>query len=164
MGVLTVDARSLPPRLPVPFGVVARPVVRGRGCPGAGSAATTYDLAVATFGSHASDPSRPRTCAGFLLRGAADNLAIRMRRSDVHVGALVGNDSACAVLDLGGVADACAPQVVLGACLVPELSDAVLAEVVERDEEVRGQRSGELVCVADGPGRPVVGAQLAQRT
>lgn len=49
--------------------------------------AATYDLAVAAFGCHASDPNRPRTCAGFLLRGAADNLAIRMSRgdhSDVH--------------------------------------------------------------------------------
>ncbi|MFC6094859.1 DUF6283 family protein [Saccharothrix lopnurensis] len=42
------------------------------------SARTTYDLDTHTFGCHGSPRSAPQTCAGFLLRGASDNLAIRM--------------------------------------------------------------------------------------
>ncbi|RCG31916.1 hypothetical protein DQ384_05065 [Sphaerisporangium album] len=42
------------------------------------SARTTYDLATHTFGCHASGRDAPTTCAGFLLRGASDNLAVRM--------------------------------------------------------------------------------------
>ncbi|MFC6938256.1 DUF6283 family protein [Actinomadura yumaensis] len=48
------------------------------------SARVTYDLATHTFGCHAASLL---LCAGFLLRGASDNLAIRMARtdfSDVH--------------------------------------------------------------------------------
>lgn len=46
------------------------------------SARTTYDLADTVFGCHASTSARPKTCAGFLLRGALDNLLIRMGRAD----------------------------------------------------------------------------------
>lgn len=42
------------------------------------SAKTAYDLATHTFGCHASPRDEPRTCAGFLLRGAAHNLTVRM--------------------------------------------------------------------------------------
>ncbi|MEU7004145.1 DUF6283 family protein [Nonomuraea sp. NPDC046570] len=49
-----------PWRVDTPVGVFPAQVFRD-------SAATTYDLAVAPFGCHASDPNRPLTCAGFLL-------------------------------------------------------------------------------------------------
>ncbi|MFC5054347.1 DUF6283 family protein [Saccharothrix xinjiangensis] len=42
------------------------------------SARTTYDLATHTFGCHGSPRTTPQTCAGFLLRGASDNLTVRM--------------------------------------------------------------------------------------
>lgn len=42
------------------------------------SARTTYDLAEVTFGCHASDRRDPLICAGFLLRGASDNLRVRL--------------------------------------------------------------------------------------
>lgn len=47
------------------------------------SAPTTYDLATRTFGCHASKPDEPLTCAGFLLRGAAHNLAVRVHGPDI---------------------------------------------------------------------------------
>ncbi|GGL55109.1 DUF6283 family protein [Planomonospora parontospora] len=53
------------------------------------SASTTYDMSVHVFSCHACTAEQPKTCAGFLLRGAADNLAIRRRNhdySDVHAG------------------------------------------------------------------------------
>lgn len=43
------------------------------------SAATSYDMSQRMFGCHESGTARPSTCAGFLLRGADDNLAVRMR-------------------------------------------------------------------------------------
>jgi hypothetical protein len=45
------------------------------------SALTTYDLATSKFACHTSGRDRPKTCAGFLLRGASDNLAVRMSRT-----------------------------------------------------------------------------------
>ena len=42
------------------------------------SAPTAYDQATRAFGCHQSTAERPQTCAGFLLRGAADNLMVRM--------------------------------------------------------------------------------------
>ncbi|GLY43013.1 hypothetical protein Amsp01_090360 [Amycolatopsis sp. NBRC 101858] len=47
------------------------------------SARTTYDLATHKFGCHASTPAQPKTCAGFLLRGAAHNLSVRVHGPDV---------------------------------------------------------------------------------
>ena len=44
------------------------------------SAETAYDMATHTFGCHASGTGKPADCAGFLLRGADHNLAVRMRR------------------------------------------------------------------------------------
>ncbi|WP_121395589.1 DUF6283 family protein, partial [Pseudomonas aeruginosa] len=42
------------------------------------SAHTAYDLAEETFACHSSGAEKPATCAGFLLKGADHNLAIRM--------------------------------------------------------------------------------------
>ena len=42
------------------------------------SASTAYDMAEKLFGCHESGTSRPVTCAGFLLRGADHNLAVRL--------------------------------------------------------------------------------------
>ena len=43
------------------------------------SAATAYDLSDRTFGCHEAGAERPLICAGFLLRGAEHNLAVRLR-------------------------------------------------------------------------------------
>lgn len=42
------------------------------------SASTAYDMNGHTFGCHQSGKDRPATCAGFLLRGGAHNLAVRL--------------------------------------------------------------------------------------
>lgn len=42
------------------------------------SATTAYDMAQNTFACHMSGKEKPTTCAGFLLRGAKDNLAMRL--------------------------------------------------------------------------------------
>lgn len=42
------------------------------------SASTAYDLAQNTFACHQAGVDQPRVCAGFLLRGAEHNLAIRL--------------------------------------------------------------------------------------
>jgi hypothetical protein len=47
------------------------------------SAHTTYDQATRKFGCHASKPDEPLTCAGYLLRGAAHNLTVRVYGPDV---------------------------------------------------------------------------------
>lgn len=44
------------------------------------SASTAYDLATNTFACHESGADRPAACAGFLLRGADHNLAVRLQR------------------------------------------------------------------------------------
>jgi hypothetical protein len=46
------------------------------------SARTAYDLATSKFACHMAGRDKPRTCAGFLLRGASDNLAVRMSVAD----------------------------------------------------------------------------------
>jgi hypothetical protein len=46
------------------------------------SADTAYDMAGNTFGCHESGLDRPVTCAGFLLRGAEHNMAVRLRQAD----------------------------------------------------------------------------------
>lgn len=43
------------------------------------SAPTAYDMSDRAFGCHESGTERPMTCAGFLLRGADHNLAVRLR-------------------------------------------------------------------------------------
>lgn len=42
------------------------------------SAHTAYDMSNRTFGCHESGSKKPTTCAGFLLRGAAHNLSVRL--------------------------------------------------------------------------------------
>lgn len=42
------------------------------------SASTAYDMAQNTFGCHEAGTKKPATCAGFLLRGADHNLAVRL--------------------------------------------------------------------------------------
>lgn len=44
------------------------------------SAETAYDMATHTFACHTAGASSPRLCAGFLLRGAHHNLAVRLDR------------------------------------------------------------------------------------
>ena len=42
------------------------------------SAPTSYDQAQSLFSCHESGAKKPATCAGFLLRGATHNLAVRL--------------------------------------------------------------------------------------
>jgi len=42
------------------------------------SAHTAYDMAESMFGCHTSGKARPSTCAGFLLNGSANNMAVRL--------------------------------------------------------------------------------------
>jgi hypothetical protein len=42
------------------------------------SAETAYDMNTHRFGCHMSGAKRPETCAGFILRGATHNLAVRL--------------------------------------------------------------------------------------
>lgn len=48
------------------------------------SAATAYDMSTHVFACHESGVNGGHTCAGFLLRGAEDNLAVRIGRSKGH--------------------------------------------------------------------------------
>lgn len=43
------------------------------------SADTAYDMARSTFACHQSGAARPAICAGFLLRGALHNMAVRIK-------------------------------------------------------------------------------------
>lgn len=43
------------------------------------SASTAYDMSGSVFSCHESGSVKPATCAGFLLRGADHNLAMRLR-------------------------------------------------------------------------------------
>jgi hypothetical protein len=49
------------------------------------SAATAYDMAERTFGCHSTGTANVLTCAGFLLRGAGDNLEVRLWDADLSV-------------------------------------------------------------------------------
>ncbi|TXI24177.1 MAG: hypothetical protein E6Q67_02875 [Roseateles sp.] len=42
------------------------------------SAATAYDMSDRTFACHQSGQDKPAICAGFLLRGAAHNMTVRL--------------------------------------------------------------------------------------
>ena len=42
------------------------------------SSSTAYDAAMATFACHESGTEKPATCAGFLLRNAANNIGVRL--------------------------------------------------------------------------------------
>ncbi|GAB7044940.1 DUF6283 family protein [Catenuloplanes indicus] len=54
------------------------------------SAPTAYDMADRAFGCHEASHDHPLTCAGFLLRGADHNFAIRLAaaRGDIDLGAV----------------------------------------------------------------------------
>ncbi|MCD0160011.1 hypothetical protein IHN63_01690 [Deinococcus sp. 6YEL10] len=58
------------------------------------SASTSYDMAESVFSCHEAGMEAPRTCAGFLLRGAEHNLAVRL-------GTLSGRYDLTAVTDGG---------------------------------------------------------------
>jgi hypothetical protein len=45
------------------------------------TANTAYDMARETFACHESGAAKPVICAGFLLRGAAHNLSVRLKLS-----------------------------------------------------------------------------------
>lgn len=45
------------------------------------SAPTAYDMAQRVFSCHESGAEKPATCAGFLLRNSANNLAVRIAES-----------------------------------------------------------------------------------
>lgn len=46
------------------------------------SANTSYDMATHCFACHMAGRDKPTICAGFLLRGADDNLSIRIKKSN----------------------------------------------------------------------------------
>jgi hypothetical protein len=46
------------------------------------SASTAYDMATNTFGCHDSSLDNTKTCAGFVLRGADNNLTARMKHME----------------------------------------------------------------------------------
>lgn len=71
----TRPCSTCPWRLDAPTGVFPPEVFRH-------SARTTYDLADSVFACHISGSEHPKTCAGFLMRGADHNLAVRMSRTD----------------------------------------------------------------------------------
>jgi len=50
------------------------------------SAETAYDMAEHLFACHDSGSAKPATCAGFLLRGADHNLAVRLGRMSGRYG------------------------------------------------------------------------------
>ena len=49
------------------------------------SANTAYDMSTHQFACHMSGADKPATCAGFLLRGAAHNLSVRLALSDGRI-------------------------------------------------------------------------------
>jgi hypothetical protein len=49
------------------------------------SANTAHDMSMKTFGCHMASLENPMTCAGFLLRGADDNLKVRTERSETRM-------------------------------------------------------------------------------
>lgn len=73
------------------------------------SAPVSYDMAERTFGCHSSGSRKPATCAGFLLRGATHNLAVRLAymngriADDVHDGGHELHESYRAMAEANGV-------------------------------------------------------------
>jgi hypothetical protein len=86
-GYQTRPCPTCPWRRDAPTGVFPPEVFRH-------SASTTYDLASNKFACHMSGRERPKTCAGFLLRGASDNLSVRM-----NMGEYTGIDSTVDLYD-----------------------------------------------------------------
>lgn len=58
------------------------------------SAETAYDMTTHVFACHESGIERPHTCAGFLLRGADHNLAVRLGLRSGRFGSDVREDGA----------------------------------------------------------------------
>lgn len=83
------------------------------------SAGTAYDMAENTFGCHEAGTEKPATCAGFLLRGADHNLAVRVGfikgrfKDDVKDGGHALHDSYRAMAVANGVSP---DDLVLAAC------------------------------------------------
>lgn len=76
------------------------------------SADCAYDMSGRTFGCHESGLDRPVTCAGFLLRGADHNMAVRMKAasgrldpSQVHDGGHELHDDYVAMAVANGLAE-----------------------------------------------------------
>lgn len=73
------------------------------------SAQTAYDMSTHVFSCHESGSSKPAACAGFLLRGAAHNLAVRLAmlqgriRDDVSDGGHELHDDYRAMAEANGV-------------------------------------------------------------
>lgn len=73
------------------------------------SASTAYDMSERTFACHQSGAAKPCACAGFLLRGAAHNLSVRMGlisgryQGGVHDGGHALHDSYRAMAIANGV-------------------------------------------------------------
>lgn len=72
------------------------------------SAGTAYDMSTHNFACHDSGTRKPAVCAGFLLRGADHNLAVRLQRmqgnyDDVSDGGHVLHDSYRAMAIANGV-------------------------------------------------------------
>ena len=73
------------------------------------SARTAHDMSEHVFSCHQSGVDRPATCAGFLLRGADHNMAVRLGylsgryAQDVEDGGLVLHDSYVAMAVANGV-------------------------------------------------------------
>ena len=70
---------------------------------------TSYDMSDHTFGCHESGSKSPATCAGFLLRGADNNLSVRLGRmsgrykNDVKDGGLDLHEDYRAMAQANGV-------------------------------------------------------------
>lgn len=73
------------------------------------SAETAYDMSLHVFSCHTSGVAKPATCAGFLLRGADNNLNVRMGRmtgrynDDVTDGGVALHDNYRAMAVANGV-------------------------------------------------------------
>lgn len=73
------------------------------------SARTAYDMSEHVFACHQSGSEKPSACAGFLLRGADHNLAIRLRqisgeyKGDVSDGGVALHDSYVGMAVANGV-------------------------------------------------------------
>lgn len=93
------------------------------------SAPTAYDLSHRMFGCHESGATNPSTCAGFLLRGADHNIAVRLALStgaidlsQVHDGGHVLHASYRDMAESNGVRST---DPVLDACRLPYDYDEV---------------------------------------
>lgn len=74
------------------------------------SARTAHDMSGYTFACHMAGSDRPKTCAGFLVNGAADNLRVRVRRAGGEaLDATDGGHELHASYKAMAVANGCAP-------------------------------------------------------